>query len=123
MSYTDPDTNRPGHGKVGEYIKGQGYHVLFKYTDDLEPTECVDYCPLHWLEASLVDAETANARHTAMEEAKSHDSPTTSRHKKASPLQTKRVRETVKRFEPEATTSKTKTRKATKNKKLHQVYI
>jgi hypothetical protein len=117
VSYTDPDSERPGHGIVGDYIKGQGYHVLFKYTDDLEPSECVDHCPLHWITDTLVDEETANAWNTAMEDARLQDSPLSSRHKKATQLPAKRVREQIKRFEPETTTSNAKTRKAKKKQK------
>ena len=117
VSYTDPDSERPGHGIVGDYIKGKGYHVLFQYTDDLDPRECVDHCPLHWIADTLVDEDTANAWNTAMEDARKHDSPLSSRHKKATTLPAKRVREHVKRFEPESTTSNTKTRKAKKTKK------
>jgi hypothetical protein len=117
VSYTHPDSERPGHGIVGDYIQGQGYHVLFKYTDDLEPSECVDHCPLHWITDSLVDADTADAWNTAIEEARLHDSPQSSRQKKAAPLPTKRIRENVKRFEPESTTSNAKTRKAKKKQK------
>ena len=117
VSYTDPDSERPGHGIVGDYIKGQGYHVLFKYTDDLEPSECVDHCPLHWITDTLVDEETANAWNTAMEDARLQDSPLSSRHKKATQLPAKRAREQIKRFEPETTTSNAKTRKAKKKQK------
>ena len=117
VSYTDPDSERPGHGIVGDYIKGQGYHVLFKYTDDLEPSECVDHCPLHWITDTLVDEETANAWNTAMEDARLQDSPLSSRHKKATQLPAKRIREQIKRFEPETTTSNAKTRTAKKKQK------
>jgi hypothetical protein len=117
VSYTDPDSERPGHGLVGDYIKGKGYHVLFKYTDDQEPSECVDHCPLHWINDTLVPEDTANAWNTAIEDARLHDSPQSSRNKKASQLPLKRLRENVKRFEPESTTSNAKSRKAKKKQK------
>jgi hypothetical protein len=65
----------------------------------------------------LVGEETANAWNTAMEEARLHDSPQSIRHKKAATLPIKRVRENVKRFEPESKTSTAKTRKAKKKQK------
>jgi hypothetical protein len=46
-----------------------------------------------------------------------HDSPQSSRNKKASQLPLKRLRENVKRFEPESTKSNAKSRKAKKKKK------
>jgi hypothetical protein len=98
-------------------MKGKGYHVLFKYTDDQEPSECVDHCPLHWINDTLVDEDTANAWNTAIEDARLHDSPQSSRNKKASQLPLKRLRENVKRFEPESTKSNAKSRKAKKKQK------
>jgi hypothetical protein len=71
VSYNDPQSKRPGHGMVGDYIQDEkGYHVTFKYTDDLEPRDCVDHCPRHWIEESLVAVDAANAWKTAMENAK-----------------------------------------------------
>ena len=46
-----------------------------------------------------------------------HDSPQSSRNKKASQLPLKRLRENVKRFEPESTTSNAKKRKGQKKQK------
>jgi hypothetical protein len=88
VSYKDPETDRPGHGIVGEYVAGEGYHVLFTYTDDLEPRECVDHCPLHWIDASLVDEAVASAWKTAIAKESLHDSPKNARTKKASPVPT-----------------------------------
>jgi len=115
VSYNDPQSQRPGHGMVGDYIQDEkGYHVTFKYTDDLDPKECVDYCPRYWIEESLVDTDAANFWKSAMENAKLLDSPTSKQHKNPPLLPAKRPRDQTKRFEPDAITTKTKTRKAPK---------
>jgi hypothetical protein len=117
VTYNDPSSGRPGHGLVGEYIQDEGYEVSFKYTDDLTPRDCVDYCPRYWIEQSLVAVDAANAWKTAMENAKKLDSPNSKQQQNTLLLPSKRPREQTKRFEPETLVTKTKPRKTTKKSK------
>jgi hypothetical protein len=117
VSYNDPSSKRPGHGLVGEYIEDEGYQVIFKYTDDLEPRDYVDHCPRHWIEESLVAVDAANAWKTAMEDAKKIDSPNSKQQQNPLLLPSKRQRDQTKRFEPENTAAKHKQRKTTKKSK------
>jgi hypothetical protein len=77
VSYTDPGTNRPGHGLVGNYIPGEGYNVQFKFIDDLELQDSEQRCTQDWIEAHSVDVETARARQTAVSQQNQKEAPPT----------------------------------------------
>ncbi len=77
VSYTDPDTTRPGTGVVGKYIPGEGYNVQFKFVDDLEPQSSELHCTQDWIEEHLVDAETARAWTTAVSQQNQKEAPPT----------------------------------------------
>ncbi len=66
MSFTELATNRPAHGLVEKYITGQGYSVLCKYIDELEPPDSVQEWPLQWIEQHLVDEKIAQAWYDAL---------------------------------------------------------
>jgi hypothetical protein len=97
VSYTDPDTNRPGHGLVGKYITGQGYNVLFKYIDDCEPQESEKEWPLQWIEDHLVDEATPRAWTNAVTDQDKQNSPPSGkpRQTNVTTVSAKRVRGTL----------------------------
>ncbi len=76
VSFTELATNRPAHGLVENYITGQGYSVLCKYIDELEPPESVQEWPLQWIEEHLVDETTAKAWYDALTDQAKLNSPT-----------------------------------------------
>jgi hypothetical protein len=97
ISYTDPHTNRPEHGLVGNYITKQGYNVLFKYIDDCEPQESEQEWPLQWIEDLLVDEATARAWTNAVTDQDKQNSPTSGkpRQTNVTTVSAKRVRGTL----------------------------
>jgi hypothetical protein len=76
VSFTELATNRPAHCLVEKYITGQGYSVLCKYIDELDPPDSVQEWPLQWIEQHLVDEKTAKAWYDALTDQAKLNSPT-----------------------------------------------
>jgi hypothetical protein len=84
LSYNCPETDRPGHGIVGEYVKKQKLFVVnFTFLDNEAPYTQVDMLPLRFLRSHLVDANTAQTWIDEVERHKNIDSPATRKRKAA----------------------------------------
>ena len=83
VSYTCPESLRPGHGIVEKCNHAAGtYEVQFTFSDNEEPKGQTDSCvPLRFLEEHMVDDETALAWTSAVAKHLFLDSPTTSKTK------------------------------------------
>jgi hypothetical protein len=94
LSYNDPETGRAGHGVVKNYNHEQEkYEVLFKFFDNADPFQQTDWCPLNWVERTLIDEAAGRAWTAALEKEVARDSPSASNKRKAkeksSPLNAK----------------------------------
>ena len=90
VSYTCPESNRPGHGIVGKCNHAEGtYEVTFTFTDNQKPKGTTDSCvPLQFVEENMVDDETALAWTTAVANHLLIDSPTSKTTEKRMHLRT-----------------------------------
>ena len=78
LSYSCPETERPGTGVVGKYDhERKRYEVQFTFTDNKDPYTQVDYCPRKFVEDNLVEPEVARKWLEAVAKQQEIDTPRT----------------------------------------------
>jgi hypothetical protein len=78
LSYSCPETERPGTGIVGTYDHEQKrYEVQFTFTDKEEPYTQVDWCPRKFVESNMVDPDVARKWLEEVQKQQEMDTPRT----------------------------------------------
>jgi len=84
LSYNCPESKRPGHGIVGDYVKKlKQFVVNFTFLDDLFPKEEVHMQTIGFIRRHVVDADAAQKWIEEVERHKNLDSPITKKRKAA----------------------------------------
>ena len=84
LSYSCPETERPGTGIVGTYDHDQKrYEVLFTFSDKEEPYTQVDWCPRKFVESNMVDPDVARKWLEEVQKQQEMDTPRTKARKRA----------------------------------------